>query len=334
VFSLISVGSVVKLPINATTPLPVLTAVISFCSNDWRFLRRCVEGVAPVCQQVIVTVCDHFFDGSQENYALLQHAFKEFPECHFLAFCFDPLQSYRPCSPLFPEHRNWRHEWHNTGRWLGYLCAPKNTDFFLFLDCDEVVDSTAFLKWLSVADLHKLTACRFACFFHFREAQFEAMEQDDFSLLASARNLLSEYFWEEDERFGLFHRLSGEKMLGVRGCDGKPMIRHYSGVRTQEEFNKKLVSWGHHWERDWQALLEEEYSRPFRGKDFMRYYHYQTVEVDFDPLHASLPLLPEVTWEDYLQDLHHFHNVVKVDRQAAFRRDIENACALSHRYDH
>src|SRR5262249_27563083 len=146
----------------------VLTAVISFCSNDWRFLKRCIEGVAPVCEHVIVTVCDHFFDGSEENYSLLQQAFKEFPQCQFLAFCFYPLQSYRPCSPLFPEHCNWRHEWHNTGRWLGYLYAPKNTDFFLFLDGDEVVDSTAFLKWLSSTDLDKLTACRFACFFHFR----------------------------------------------------------------------------------------------------------------------------------------------------------------------
>jgi hypothetical protein len=314
--------------------VPVLTAVISFCSNDWRFLKRCVEGVTPVCQHVIVTVCDHFFDGSQENYALLQQTFTQFPHCSFLVFCFDSFQSYRPCSPLFPEHCNWRHEWHNTGRWLSYLYAPEDTDFFLFLDCDEIVDPVAFSKWFSAIDLSTLRACRFACFSHFREARFEAVEQEDFSLLASARSLRSEYFWEEDERFGLFHRLKGEKALGVRGCDGRPMIRHYSGVRTQEEFKKKLTSWGHHWERDWQKLLAEEYAHSFHGKDFIRRYSYQVVEVDFDPLAKSPPLLPKLPYEDYLQRLQYFQNVVKVTRQAAFKKDVENECAVSHRYDH
>ncbi len=311
-----------------------ITAVISFCSNDWRFLKRCIEGVSPFCQQVIVTVCDHFFDGTEENYALLEEAFLQCPHCTFLEFCFDPSQSYRPFSPLFPEHPNWRHEWHNTGRWLGYLYSSCDAEYLLFLDCDEIIDSKRFPQWLDHADLKQHSAYRFASFWHFRQAQFVATTQDDCSLLVEKEKLLSEFFWDEHERCGLIQHLSGEKKLGVQGCDGMPMIRHFSGVRTKEEFRKKLASWGHHWERDWEGLLNEEFSRPFNGNDFIRRYHYQIEDADFDPLAETVPALAPISFDAHIRGLHRFENVVMVSRQEAFRRDLQNDLAIPNRNGH
>lgn len=111
---------------------PKITAVISFCSNDWRYLRHCIAGVSPFCQQVLITVCDHFFDCTEENYALLQEAFRQFPKCTFLEFAFDSLQSYRVFSPLYPEHPDWRHEWHNTGRWISYFYSSLESEYLFF----------------------------------------------------------------------------------------------------------------------------------------------------------------------------------------------------------
>jgi hypothetical protein len=314
--------------------MPRITAVISFCSNDWRFLKRCIDGVTPFSHQVLITVCDHFFDGSLENYALLEEAFRRFPNCSFIEFCFDPSRSYRPFSPLFPEHCNWRHEWHNTGRWLSYLLAGTKTDFFLFLDCDEIVDPSSFSQWLSSVAIHTLSACRFSCYSYFRDARFEATTHADFSLLAKRVKLRSEHLWDEDERFGIFQRISGEKRLGVKGCDAKPMIRHFSGVRTKEEFQKKLSTWGHHWERDWEDLLNEEYSRPFNGKDFIRRYSYQVVEAAFDPLNETPPLLSKIDLQEHLKGLHRFQNVVRITPQEAFKMDLENGFSVPYCNDH
>ncbi len=309
--------------------LPI-TAVISFCSNDWRFLKRCVDEVSPFCNQILITVCDHFFDGSEENYALLEEAYLSFPVCTFLEFHFDPEKSYNYFSTLCPSHRNFRHEWHNTGRWLGFLHASPETEFFLFLDSDEIFDGELFLKWQEQIGIKQYSAMRFAAYYHFREAKFEAIEQDDFSLLVKKESLQSEFFWNLDERFGLFHLLQGEKKLGVRGVDGKPMVRHYSGVRTKEELQKKLGSWGHHWERDWERLLNEEYSRSFNGKDFIRRYTYQTVPTVFDPMSVEVPSLPFVSLEDHRKRLHRFKNVHIISREEAFRRDLKNEFAISH----
>jgi hypothetical protein len=311
-----------------------ITAVISFCSNDWRFLKQCISGVAPFCDQVIITVCDHFFDGSAENYALLEEAFRRFPDCTFLSFPFDPLHSYRTFSPLYPEHHNWRHEWHNTGRWLSYFYSSEQTEFLFFLDCDEIVDSARFTDWLNETDLHGHSAYRFAMFWHFREAKYEALVTDDLSMLVQKAAIHPDFLWDQDERLGLFQCLPNPKRRDVRGCDKVPMIRHYTGVRTQDEQFKKFSTWGHHWERDWESLILEEYSRPFNGKDFIRRYHYREVEPVFDPLMESLPLLAHVSYEEHLNNLQRFPNVIRMSKTEAFKRQLEYDFSIESRLDH
>ncbi|MBS0604706.1 MAG: hypothetical protein JSS60_06690 [Verrucomicrobia bacterium] len=311
-----------------------ITAVISFCSNDWRFLKRCVDGVSPFCQEILITVCDHFFDGSSENYALLEEAYRRFPHCKFLEFAFDPNESWRAFSPLYPEHPDWRHEWHNTGRWLGFLYSSSKTDNLFFLDCDEIVDSQRFLDWMDSANMTSYSAYRFAGLWHFREAKYVADTYDDLSLLVNKSKLHSSFLWDEDERCGLFQHLAGEKKKSVKALDGLPMIRHFSGVRTKEEWMKKLSSWGHHWERDWTALVEEEFSRPFNGEDFIRRYHYNEINAPFDPLLEEVPVLNKVTLKEHLKGLHRFPNVIMVNREESFRKELEHDFALVPWHDH
>ena len=300
---------------------PKITAVISFCSNDFRFLKPCVEGVAPFCEQILITFCDHFFDGSEENYALLEDAFRRFPQCTFLGFQFDLQETYHTFSSLFPEHPNWRHEWHNTGRMLSWFYS--NTEYLFFLDCDEIVNQEQFSLWLQHADLQNYSAHRFAMFWHFREARFVALAQNDLSLLVKKEFLKPDFLWDEDERMGLLLRLPGEKKTGVLGANGQPMIHHYTGVRTKEEFLKKCATWGHHWERNWEALIENAYSQEFSGTDFIRHYHYREEEPLFDPLLETVPEYPRISLDEYRKNLANFLNVVTVDRREIFRRQLE-----------
>ncbi len=315
--------------------IPRISAVISFCSNDWRFLKQCIDAVSTFSEQVIITVCDHFFDGSQENYGLLEEAFRSFPHCAFLEFNFDAEQSYRPFSPLYPEHIHWRHEWHNTGRWLSYFYSFPDTEFLFFLDCDEIVDSERFKDWLTKADFKGHSAYRFAGLWHFREAKYEALTCADLSLLVKKTAMEPHVLWDEDERMGVFQSLPGKKDPGVHGCDGAPMVRHYSGVRTEEELIKKFTSWGHYWERDWKRLIREEFSRPFNGKDFIRCYRYREVEPSFDPLIEPVPHVADLSYQEHLKGLHRFPNVIMVSKKEAFKRQIEYELMLgASRHSH
>ena len=303
--------------------LPMITAVISFCSNDWRFLKRCIDGVASCCHEVILTVCDHFFDGSPENYALLEEAYARFPECTFLQFSFDPHTSYRPFSTLAPDHHNWRHEWHNTGRWLSSLYASPESQHLLFLDCDEIVDAPRFSDWLKETDLKGLAACRFTSASYYREARYEATSPSDNSLLVNRAYLTSALLWDDRERFGIFHEIEGEKKRGIKDLSGRPMVRHFSGVRTKEELHKKFTTWGHHWEQDWAALVEEEYSHPCNGEHFLGRQCVCFDSVVFDPLAEEIPALASVDLDQFLQGVHRFPNVIRVSRSEAFRKEVE-----------
>ncbi|MBI2812376.1 MAG: hypothetical protein HYX67_16345 [Candidatus Melainabacteria bacterium] len=304
----------------------MISSVISFCTNDFRFLKACVEGVAPFSEEIFITVCDHFFDGSEENYALLEEVYRSFPQCTFLLFTFDPQQTHRPFSPLFPDHPDWRHEWHNTGRVLSYFYASPKTEYLLFVDCDEILDGGRFMQWLQ-AEKREEIVYRFSSFWHFREAKFEADFQADLCLLVKKSAVSPNILWDEDEREGVCKQLCGTKAKKICGIDGVPMTRHYTGVRTKEEMLKKCATWGHHWERDWESLIREDYSKEFSGKDFIRGYTYQEKQPIFDPLAEVVPELPRMSLEEHIKNLNRFPNVIMVSQKVSFKWHLEHEFA-------
>jgi len=305
-----------------------LTTVINFCTYDFRFLQACVEGVRAFSNKILIAVCDHYFDGTQENYALLEHVFRLFPDCAFIEYAFDPNLSYRQFSPYFPEHHQWRHEWHNTGRWIAYYFLPKECDYIFFIDADEIVDGVRFLQWLEHHDVSAYSAIRFAAYWYFREAGYRASAHDDASLLVNKRALSPQDLWNSDERAGILEHISGQKLKGVKGIDQNPVIDHYSWVRTKEELLKKFTAWGHHWERDWKNLLEAAFSAPFKGTDFIRGYSYHPVEPRFDPLKVVIPELPQISLEQHIKNTASFSNVTRVDRKHMQRKEMQDFLCL------
>ena len=45
---------------------------------------------------------------------------------------------------------------------------------------------------------------------------------------------------------------------------------------------KKVLNWGHKNDKNWSDLIEEEFSRPFNGTDFVHGYNYNIVENKFN----------------------------------------------------
>ncbi len=298
-----------------------IATVLSFCSNDFRFLQACIDGVRLFAEQILVVICDHFFDGSQENYGLLEEVYRRFPEIAFIEYAYDPRVSYREFSPLYPTHAYWRVDWHNANRWIGALFANKEIDYLLFLDCDEIVEGQSFAQWLSHTRLDNTTCIRFATYWYYLEARFQALETDDLPLLVQ-RDLPLDILWNEEERLGVYLRMPEKKERGVKGVNGLPLFHHYSWVRPKKEFKKKCTTWRHYWERNWNALIDQAFETPIQ-RDFVRRYTYREVLPYFDPLVIEIPPVPNIPIEVHKRNLAHFPNVHAVERKEMWRRGLQ-----------
>lgn len=301
-----------------------IASVISFCSHDWRFLEACIAGIKANSSQIIVTTCDHLFNGEKENYALLENAYLQFPNVLFLEFAYDPQKTYHYTNTLPASHPYIRRVWHNTGRWISFYFLQETIDYIHFCDADEVIDPSSFSSWLEKENLCSFSCVRFASSFYFREAQYQAISDTmNGTLLVQKKELQPSMLWNLKERMGIFNSLPGEKLLRVTDSEGNPFVHHYSWVKTKEELLKKTSSWAHYWEKNWQDLLEEEYARPFNGKDFIYKHRYKTVKPFFDPLSLKLPTSATLSLEDHLSFVKQLDNVIRIDQSAMFTQEIK-----------
>ncbi len=243
-----------------------LGTIINFCSNDYPFLRHCIDSVKSVSAQVVVPVCDHFFDGKEENRDTLNRIYAENPDVQFIEFPFNKDKS------LYGAHSSVY--WHNLGRMIGRFFLKEEIFYAFFLDCDEIADTLRFSEWLKTFPYQDYVAIRFYNYWYFRESRLQAKSWEDSPLLVKKEILDGSILMVERERIGIYDGVFGNKTRRIPGIDGKPMFHHYSWVRTKEQLMRKVVSWGHNWQRDWSAQIEEEFSHDFNGTDFVHGYEF------------------------------------------------------------
>lgn len=256
---------------------PICT-IVNFCSNESRFIKPCLEQLSLFSSQIIVSLCDHFFDGTPENRPLLEQIYAAFPDCLFVEY---------PYVPQNIPKKIWKavdpaHFWHSFSRLAGYSFIDESMETALFIDTDEIPDGKRFAEWLESSDYRQHTVLRLANYWYFREPCNQALRFEDSVVLAQKRALGSEVLLKQEERDAIYNLLPGPKRRHVMGTDGTPMFHHYSWVRTQEEMLKKVRAWGHKGDRDWERLVNEEFTAPFRGTDFVHGYSYKTVKSFFD----------------------------------------------------
>ncbi len=245
--------------------LPKIATVINFCSNDYPFLKECIAHVKGISSQILIPVCDHFFDGVAEDKQLLQSIYKENEEATFLEYAWED-RGY----PSF--------YWHNLSRVIGAYFTAQEMEYILFLDTDEIVDEDRFREWIEGFALQKYTALRLANYWYFRETTYQATIWEHTPLLVRKERIHGETLFSPKERNGAYYLTGGEKKDHVLSLDGKPMIHHYSWVRTEEQMKRKVSSWSHNTERNWMDLVDKEFSRPFNGKDFVHGYEFKEVD--------------------------------------------------------
>ncbi|OGN55633.1 MAG: hypothetical protein A3D96_00880 [Chlamydiae bacterium RIFCSPHIGHO2_12_FULL_44_59] len=256
---------------------PIAT-IVNFSSNESRFIQATLSQVLLFSRQVIVPVCDHFFDGTLENRVLLKRVYEAFPECQFIEYPFEPAKIPKA---VFKKI-NPAHFWHSLSRLIGVSHLDEEIETVLFLDADEVPDGHRFGEWLRASDYRGHTAIKFSNYWYFRDPVNQAIETEDSVVLAQRGALELEIVLHQDERDAIYHLLPWPKRRGVKDFCGNPMFHHYSWVRTKEEMLKKVGSWGHKKDRDWVRLVHEEFAGPFSGRDFIHNYHYRQIAPLFD----------------------------------------------------
>ena len=240
-----------------------VATIVNFCTNDIRFIKANLEEALKFSSQVIVPVCDHFFDGTPENRELLNEVYGAFPKCTFVEY------------PYLPGKLKAVNYWHSLSRLLGAECLDPTIEKVLFLDADEVVDGDRFNQWFETAE--DFPVMKLANYWYFREPIYQSKTFEDSSILIDKKLLNPRALFRKEERDALYDLFSGRKKRMVFGTDGTPMIHHYSWVRTKTEMLKKVKAWGHHKDKDWESLVNKEFSGAFDGKDFVHGYTYTTV---------------------------------------------------------
>ena len=244
---------------------PTITTLINYCTNDYKFIGACISEALKFSDEVLVPYTDHFYDGSPENRSLLDRTIKENPGARFIFFPYDPSLD------VLPQH------WVTYARLVGWKAAQPQSDYILFLDADEVVDGDRFLKWLEVFPVSKMKVIKLANYYYFRTVAYQAETFED-SVVLARKNLLSEpMIMDFLDRDKSFRDIAEPKARMVMGPDQKPMIHHYSWVRSEEEMVKKVSTWGHSHERDWVQLVRDEFAHGFKGVDFVHGYRYKEV---------------------------------------------------------
>ena len=302
----------------------MLTTIINYCTNDFRFLKICVDAVRLFSDQIIIPVCDHFFCGEKENRALLHHSYNLCSDCKFVEFAFDENRPYglfsSTSTKISKNDDDWKHYWHSTARYIGFqMMERSDSGYVLFIDVDEIADTKRMQEWLEKFPFDKYNGIRFTSYFYFRESIFRAEKLFKNGLMVRKDKVAPELLLDIHERRGVFVSLPGPKIDNVGGLDGNPLFHHYSWVKPKHELLRKVKSWGHSHERDWESCINNEYSKndfdSKSGKDSIWGFSYKQVSPLCDPLTVPVP-------QESVEKL--FDNVTCIDRQSLQRLQIDS----------
>ncbi len=285
-----------------------VAAVLSFCTNDIRFLNRWIEEAKEFAHQIVIPVSDHFFNGTEENKDLLRVAYQQHPDCTFIEFPYSNQELYPSYLAVKPTDDTWSRLWHNFARLIGFFHVDPTNEWVLFSDVDEIFEGKRMKESLDAGHFDPYQAVRMTGYAYGRKAHIRAKKLQVLSLLVRREALRPHFFYHPDERYALLKQIDGVKEDEMRGVDGMPLMHHYSWVRSEEEFLKKIQSWGHRLDQEWNRLEDRDlYSESME---------FETIENPFfDPLRVEWPSkpLPRAS----------FPNVIRLKRKDYMRLELE-----------
>jgi hypothetical protein len=252
-----------------------ITTIINYCTNDYIFLKSCIDNVRPFSHEIIIPYCDHFHDGTQENKSLQEKSVLENTGVQFVEFAYENTKSSR---------------WHcNISRKIGIELASTDTEYFLFLDTDEIVESEKFIAWVNEEEKNGiLDSYKIAHYWYFRDFKFRSKTWEDNTVFVKKGPITEndDFIFHEEERKGMFWFVPQNRRRAMATYNGSPFVHHYSWVRSKEAMLKKVSCWSHNKDQDWVSLVHKEFELPFRGKDMI----FRDREYDIVEPYINIPI--------------------------------------------
>lgn len=233
-----------------------LGITIQFCADEAMFLPALLEQCAGY--PLTIAANTHFFDGEVQD----------------LTRVYEPIADRSVCvSVPLPEGGPWVGHAHN--RWAGFQALPADCTHILFLDADEIPEG-ARLKDIPAVDCATVGA-----YTYWREPTIRCDQPTQLGLLLARQHCTERRIKHTlGDRKGMREGLKTTELFRDR-----PLVHHYSWVRPLPLLLKKVARWGHKNDRPWQQLIDEHWSRPFGGRDFLKgspNRTYSTVRNQFD----------------------------------------------------
>lgn len=251
--------------------IPKISVIMPYCSNDYRFLRPNLKQLLKFTNSIFVIYSDHFWNGDLENEEIIEKSIQENPEANFIKV---PYENKNPPIPeflcqLIPKRILFRpvygvRYFEGLIRWKGYLQAKKvKPDYFLFLDVDEIVDGDRFREWLKKGIYKNLNALILSSYEYFRSPKFQGKEWSSKGVLVKNREIAKKDFFTYRIRRRFYQTSAPPKKEGVVGLDGGPMVHHYSWIRNENHFFKKVEITSIHGLNDRRKRkIKKEFSKP------------------------------------------------------------------------
>lgn len=243
----------------------MIGTVINYCSVDKRFIKRNIEECLKFSDKVIVPVCNHLFDGTPENYEYVEELVQLYtnePRLYFVQFEWDSTKNAK-------FH-------HNFARWVGLQFV--DSDYVLFIDADEMIEGDVMKQYLQTEEYKNHDVISLRCYWYFREPIYQATSTEMAGVVYKKELCNENMIFHQQERWAF---RDYRQQLDIREdvtYNDIVMCNHYSWVRSKEEMLKKVKAWAHSTEKNWVQLVEDEFSRPFNGTDFIHGYNFKTVE--------------------------------------------------------
>lgn len=273
-----------------------ITTIISYYSNDYRYIEKTIEEAKRFSSSIVVTVCDHYFDGSKENETLLKQTYAAFPEVTFVQYAFLPDRLYGFAEPATINHPYWFDLCNATSRYIGFFFAQN--EYLLFLDCDEIIEGDRMVKWLSTKEYQNYDAMRWFQYYYLQKATERFRAWQIGGLFAKKKSINPSLMIQRYDRIGIYEAIEGKKKEDLLSLDQTPMIHHYCWVKPEQERTIKAQNRREYFNRDkkwnsiYQHLLSEIY--PDKKENVI-----EKVPAYFDPL-KSQPLSPKTTKEKHI----------------------------------
>lgn len=248
----------------------MIDVVINYCSNDFRFIRKNITEALKFSNKVIIPMASHLLNGESDEHGIIKtvDALQDIENRERVVFI-----EYEWDASKSPRHH------HNMSRWIGL--HESQTDYIMFLDADEIMEGDLTAEYLSTNKHIQYDVVAFRSYWYFREPTYRATTTELAASLWNRKICTENIIFSESERWS-YRQHHSIKSLEDETYDNSVLCHHYSWVRNHREMLNKVQSWGHNRDRDWTSLVDEEFSRPFNGKDFVHGYTYDIVPNTLD----------------------------------------------------